>query len=246
MTASARATGLGVRFQFDRDRRVVTPTLARLRRRGAEAWGLRDVTFATGRGEAIALLGRSGAGKTTLLRVLAGVLVPDEGSVETRGRVASLLSVGAGLMATLTGRENASLLLVLAGLPRRSALSRLDDVRDRSGLGEAFERPVSSYSQGMRARLGFAAADEAQPDVLLLDEVHEALDHEYRDVVEHRATELIASGGIVVAAGHDHPLLERICTRALWMERGRVVEDGPFGDLQRRYLAATTSREALA
>ncbi len=245
MTASAHVANLGVRFQFDRDRRVVTPTLARLRRRGAEAWGLRDVTFTADGGDAIALLGRSGAGKTTLLRVLAGVLVPDEGSVETSGRIASLLSVGAGLMATLTGRENASLLLVLSGLSRRDALSRLDSVRERSGLGEAFERPVSSYSQGMRARLGFAASDEAGTDMLLLDEVHEALDHEYREVVERRATELIAGGGIVVAAGHDHPLLERICTRAMWMDDGRLVEDGPFSELQQRYLSATAAAEPL-
>jgi ABC-type polysaccharide/polyol phosphate transport system ATPase subunit len=95
----------------------------------------------------------------------------------------------------------------------------------------------------MRARLGFAASDEAGTDMLLLDEVHEALDHEYREVVERRATELIASGGIVVAAGHDHPLLERICTRAMWMDGGRIVGDGPFSELQQRYLSETAAAE---
>ncbi len=246
MTTRIEASGLGVHFQFDRDRRVVTPTLARLRRRGQTAWGLRDVSFSARGGEAIALLGRSGAGKTTLLRVLAGVLRADEGSVEVRGKVASLLSVGAGLTPALTGRENASLLLVLAGLSRRVATTRLGRVQARSGLADAFERPVSSYSQGMRARLGFAAADEAGTDVLLLDEVHEALDHEYREVVELRARELVAGGGVVVAAGHDHPLLERICDRALWMDGGRLVADGPFRALQTRYLADADAAEMLA
>jgi ABC-type polysaccharide/polyol phosphate transport system ATPase subunit len=140
-------------------------------------------------------------------------------------------------MAPLTGRENASLLGVLAGLSRRDARMRLGDVRERSGLGPAFERPVSSYSLGMRARLGFAAADLPWTEVLLLDEVHEALDHEYREVVEARARELVAAGGIVVAAGHDHPLLARICTRGLWMDAGSIVADGPFSVLQERYLA---------
>jgi ABC-type polysaccharide/polyol phosphate transport system ATPase subunit len=89
----------------------------------------------------------------------------------------------------------------------------------------------------MRARLGFAAADLPWTDVLLLDEVHEALDHEYREVVEARAQEIVAAGGVVVAAGLDHPLLDRICTRALWIDGGRIVADGPFAELQEQYLA---------
>ena len=243
MSASVQADALGVRFLFDRNRRIVTPNLARLRRRGTSSWGLRDVSFAAGAGEAVALLGPSGAGKTTLLRVVAGVLAADEGSIAVEGRVASLLSVGAGLMAPLTGRENALLLGVLSGLTRRDAQARVGRVRERSGLGDAFERPVSSYSQGMRARLGFAATDGPGTELLLLDEVHEALDHEYREVVEARARELVAAGGLVVAAGHDHPLLERICTRALWMDGGRIVADGLFAALQGRYLAETTAAE---
>lgn len=236
MTPRIRAEALGVRFQFDRNRRVVTPNLARLRRRGTEAWGLRDVTFDAEPGEAIGLLGPSGAGKSTLLRVLAGVLVADAGHVETTGEIASLLSVGAGLMAPLTGRENALLLGVLAGLTRSGATARLEDVRRRSGLEDAFERPVSSYSQGMRARLGFAAADLPWTDVLLLDEVHEALDHEFRAVVEARAHEILRAGGIVVAAGHDHDLLRRLCERALLLKNGRVLADGPFDEVQETYL----------
>jgi ABC-type polysaccharide/polyol phosphate transport system ATPase subunit len=232
-----RVASLGIRFQFDRNKQVVTPNLARLRRRGTEAWGLHDVTFDAEQGDAIGLVGPSGAGKSTLLRVLAGVLVPDVGEVRVNGEIASLLSVGAGLMAPLTGRENGALLGVLAGLTRDDATARLEEIRERSGLEEAFERPVSSYSQGMRARLGFAAADLPWTDVLLLDEVHEALDHEYREVVEARAQEIVAAGGVVVAAGHDHPLLDRICTRALWIDGGRIVADGPFQELQERYLA---------
>ena len=237
MSVTIVAEGLGVRFLFDRDQQVVTPTLARLRRRVSEAWGLRDVSFSIGPGEAVALVGPSGAGKTTLLRVIAGVLSPDAGRLEVRGRVGSLLSIEAGLLGVLSGRENSALLGVLAGLSRREAGAVLEEVKARSGLGGSFERPVSSYSQGMRARLGFAAVEPAGPEILLLDEVHEALDQEFRGVVEVRARGILDGGGIVVAAGHDHPLLERLCTRAFLMREGRIERDGPFAELQAAYLA---------
>ena len=103
-------------------------------------------------------------------------------------------------------------------------------------MGEAFDRPVSTYSQGMLARLGFAVAECLQPQLLLLDEVHEALDHEFRALVEARAAQILAGGGIVVAAGHDHELLGRLCGRALWLEDGRVRDDGPFEDVVAAYV----------
>ena len=176
MSARIVAEGLGVEFRFDRQRRLVSPTLARLRRTGTSSWGLREINLEIGPGEAVALIGRSGGGKTTLLRTIAGVFVPDAGTIRVDGRIGSLLSVGAGVMGVLTGRENAQLLGVLAGLSLRESRRATSSVQAASGLGSSFDRPVSSYSQGMRARLGFAAADEADPTVLLLDEVHEALD----------------------------------------------------------------------
>jgi ABC-type polysaccharide/polyol phosphate transport system ATPase subunit len=236
VTPRVVASGLGIRFLFDHERRVVTPTLAKLRRRGAETWGLHGVDLDLRGGEGVALLGPSGSGKTTLLRVLGGIYVPDAGTLSITGRVASLLSVDAGLLSLLTGRENAQLLCVLAGETRRSAQAALADVHERSRLGASFDRPVSSYSQGMRARLGFAVAERSDPSILLLDEVHEALDHEFREIVRLRAEAILASGGIVVAAGHDHPLLEQICTRAILLDGGVVRAEGAFADVQRAYL----------
>jgi ABC-type polysaccharide/polyol phosphate transport system ATPase subunit len=202
------------------------------------------VTLAMSRGEGVALIGPSGSGKTTILRLLARVYFPDEGTLTIRGRVASLLSVDAGLLGLLTGRENAVLLSALSGLSRAESRNVLESIKERSQLSDAFEHPVSAYSQGMRARLGLAVAQEMHPDVLLLDEVHEALDHEFRTVLEKRAHSLIEGGGVVVAAGHDHPMLARFCSRAIWFREGSIEADGPFDVVQPAYLAATESVSA--
>jgi len=233
---SITADRVGVHFFFDRQHRVVTPTLARIRRRGSDVWGIRDVTFTVEGGEGVALLGANGTGKSTLLRTVAGVLPADAGRLDARGRIAALLSVDAGLMPALTGRENSELLGVLAGMTRRAAHRSLAEIQDRTALGDEFDRPVSSYSQGMRARLGFAVADQVSPDILLLDEVHEAIDHDSRAFVEERAHAILRAGGIVMAAGHDHALLERLCSRALLLDGGEVVRDGDFADVRRDYL----------
>jgi ABC-type polysaccharide/polyol phosphate transport system ATPase subunit len=232
-----RAEGIGIQFHFDRHRKVVTRNAARFRPGSSATWGLRGVTFATAGGEGIALIGRSGSGKTTLLRALAGIYVPDEGRLAVQGPVASLLAIDAGLLPLLTGRENALLLGVLGGLSRRAAKHALERVRERSRLDDAFDYPVSAYSQGMRARLGFAVAEELAPRILLLDEVHEAFDHEFRAVLQDRAHGIVERGGVVVAAGHDHRMLERLCTRAIWLDDGLVKATGPFDLVRARYLA---------
>jgi lipopolysaccharide transport system ATP-binding protein len=233
---SITASGLGVHFVLDRQMRATSPTLLRVRGRTTELWGLEDVSVKIGGGEGVALLGPTGAGKTTLLRAFAGVYGADAGRLTLRGRVGAVLSTEAGLIPALTGRENAVLLAVLSGLSRAEARSALGDIRERSGLGDAFDRPVGTYSQGMQARLGFTVAERADPEILLLDEVHEAVDHDFRLVVEERARSLITGGGIVVATGHDHHLLERFCSRALLLDGARILEDGPFAEVQRSYL----------
>ena len=229
---------VGVHYLFDRQQRTVSPTTAWLRRDAGETWALREVSFRIEGGEAVALLGASGSGKSTLLRTLADVLQPDEGTMRVDGRVGSLLSVHAGVMSLLTGRENTSMLGVLAGLTPSEVRQGMDEVKERSGLGDHFERLVASYSQGMRARLGLAVIEQTRPQVLLLDEIHEALDHEFRDHVAEYAQRLVDDGGIVVATGHDHPMLQRLGTRALLLEHGRVVADGGFRDVQEQYLGA--------
>lgn len=236
MEASVRVEGLGVRFMIDRQRRPVTPALARLRRKGATSWGVRDLTLTFRPGESVGLIGPSGSGKTTLLRVIAGVLPADAGTLLIRGRVGCLLSTDAGLLPNLTGRENAQLLGVLGGLSRAEAREVVDRVRSRSGLDGAFDRHASSLSAGMKARLGAATAWETRPQILLLDEVHEALDQDFREQLASYVDTLTASGGIVVAAGQDLPLLEKVCKRGVFLQSGSVRDDGSFEAVRSSYL----------
>jgi lipopolysaccharide transport system ATP-binding protein len=244
--ASARLAGVGVRFDFDRQGRVVTPALRLLRRVHATAWGLRGVDLELEPGTGLALVGATGSGKTSLLRVLAGVLPADEGTADVDGRVGSLLAADAGLQVLLTGRENTELLGVLAGMSLAEARASAPATAERAQLGDAFDRPVHTYSQGMRARLGLAVIRGIGPTVLLLDEVFEALDHEFRRIVEDFARELRSRGGIVVAAGHDHAALAGICPRAAWMEGGRVRAEGSFDDVIAAYRGAPTTGGAPA
>ena len=233
--ATISASGLGVRFLFDRQGRPMTPGLARVRGRVSESWGLREVDVELGPGDTVALVGANGAGKTTMLRALAGVYEPDEGSLRVGGHVGALLSVSAGLLPRLTGRENAVVLAVLAGMTRAQARSAVEAVGTRAGLGEAFDRPSLSYSAGMKARLALAVIEHGQPDVLLLDEVHEALDVGVRETLIDLVRRTAARGGIVVAAGHDLAELDRMCERALLFGDGRLTADGPFEEVAERH-----------
>jgi ABC-type polysaccharide/polyol phosphate transport system ATPase subunit len=237
---TVRVEDLGVRFDFDRRNRVVTPALSRIRRIQERSWGLRGVNLRLDPGAGLALVGPTGSGKTTLLRVLAGVVPPDEGTVEVRGRVGTMLATEFGLQALLTGRENSLLLGVLAGLSLAETRRRLDEIAEHSRLEGAFDRPIHTYSMGMRARLHLAALQSISADVLLLDEAFESLDHEFRGIVEVYGRELRERGGIVVAAGHDHAALERICTDALWLERGHVRAEGEFGEVIGAYRASVS------
>jgi homopolymeric O-antigen transport system ATP-binding protein len=226
---------VGVKFEFDSLRRVVTPTIRKIRPVRATSWGLRHVDLEVKPGDAVAVVGPTGSGKTTLLRVMAGVIPPDEGQADIQGRVGSLLATGAGVAMFLTGRENAELLGVLAGASVARTRAQMDFVAERSKLADAFDRPVHTYSEGMRARLGFAVIQLIEPSILLLDEVFEALDHEFREKVEDYGAELRSRGGIVVAAGHDHTALERMASRAVLLEDGHIRAQGSFEDVIHTY-----------
>jgi ABC-type polysaccharide/polyol phosphate transport system ATPase subunit len=237
VNASIDLRDVGVHFHFDRQRRVLSPTLAGLLRGGPSLWALRGLDLRVDAGEGVALVGPTGSGKSTLLRVLGAIIGADEGDVRVRGRIGTLLAAHSGLFGLLTGRENTEMIAGLRGASARDARAAAARVQELVMLGASFDLPVASYSQGMRARLGFAVATDGDVDVLLLDEVHDAIDHEFRAVVVERTEAIRESGGIVVAAGHDHAALEAMCDRAVQIGAGAVVADGEFGAVVESYRA---------
>jgi len=193
------------------------------------------VDFDLAYGEAVGVIGPNGAGKSTLLKALAGIVRPSEGTVAVAGRVISILELGLGFDPDCTGWENIELSAALLRIPRTLVAERMPVILEFAGIGDAMDRPVKRYSSGMRARLGFAIAVNSDPDVLLIDELLAVGDEEFRAKAVDQIAYLRDSGVSVVFVSHNLWLVEQLCTRAIRIEHGRVVDIGPSGDVVDRY-----------
>lgn len=187
---------------------------------------LGGVSFEVARGEAVGLLGSNGSGKSTLLKIVAGILKPSAGTVEVEGRVAALIELGAGFHPEISGRENVYINGAVLGLSRREIDRRFDDIVEFSGLEDFIEEPVKNYSSGMYVRLGFAVAVHTDPDVLLVDEVLAVGDEAFSHRCLRRIEELLAREKTLLLVSHSLGLIEEVCDRAIWLERGIVQLDG--------------------
>ena len=199
---------------------------------------LEDVDFEIMRGEAVGIVGRNGSGKSTLLKMLADTLSPTKGTIEVFGRVSTLLDLGSGIDPEYTGVENARVLGLLAGFSRAETEIQLDEVRQFSGLGDAFDRPAKGYSSGMLMRLGFSTSILGSPDVLLIDEALAVGDAFFQQRCLRRMRELKDSGTTIVLVSHDPSAVISLCDRCLWLESGRIVSDGSPADVIKEFLAA--------
>jgi ABC-2 type transport system ATP-binding protein len=188
---------------------------------------LHPLDLAIEAGESVALLGRNGSGKSTLLKLLAGVMAPDTGQVRVRGRLAGLLEVGAGFHPDLTGRENVFLNAAILGLSRAQVEERFDDIAAFADIGRFLDTQVRFYSSGMFLRLAFAVAVHTEPDVFLVDEILAVGDEAFRAKCLDRIERLAGEGRTLVVVSHDLPLVERLCSRGVLLDRGRLVADGP-------------------
>ncbi len=184
------------------------------------------------------MVGRNGVGKSTLLQVIAGIIDPDQGSIDLGGTTATLLSLGAGMQDTLTGRENAMISGMLLGLGRDEIRAKLPAIAEFSELGEFFNRPVNSYSAGMRARLGFSTGIQLQPDVLLIDEVLGVGDAKFRAKCTKLLTERMESEQTVVLVAHGPEMLARLCDRVLWIDEGVARKLGEAESVLEEYIDA--------
>jgi len=192
------------------------------RLRPEEFWAVNDVSFELRRGECLGLIGRNGAGKTTLLKMLNGLIKPDKGRIEMRGRVGALIALGAGFNPILTGRENIYVNGSILGLTKREIDKIIGDIIDFSEVGEFIDSPVQSYSSGMQVRLGFAVATAMEPDVLLLDEVLAVGDVKFRAKCYHRIGQLLMKAAVIYVA-HDMNQIGRICNQVMTLSRGNII-----------------------
>ncbi|WP_435527018.1 ABC transporter ATP-binding protein [Microbacterium aurantiacum] len=235
-----RVDTLGVRFRRNRRGRRSFKDLfagANRRTRPGEFWALRDVSFSVEHGEAIGVVGRNGQGKSTLLKLVAGVLLPDEGTVTVSGGVAPLIEITGGFVGDLTVRENVRLTAGLHGMPRAEVTRRFDGIIDFAELHDFVDTPYKHLSNGMKVRLAFAVVSQLEEPVLLVDEVLAVGDKAFREKCYRRIDELLADGRTLFFVSHNERDLRRFCTRGLYLDKGRLAMDAPIGDVLDAYNA---------
>ena len=198
---------------------------------------LKDVSLMVETGETVALLGLNGSGKSTLLKHISGVMLPDSGSVYTRGRVAGLIEVGAGFHPDLSGRDNVYLNGAILGMTEKQINERFDAIIEFSEIGEFIDTEVKFYSSGMYLRLAFSVAVHTDPEVFLIDEILAVGDEPFQRKCIAKIQELAQQGKTLVVVSHDLDLVSRICSRGVYLEHGNVLFDGPIHEAVARLRA---------
>ncbi len=199
---------------------------------------LNNISFEVRRGEVVGLVGTNGSGKSTMLKCIAGVLEPSEGSIEVHGNIAPLIELGAGFDLELTARENIYLNGSLLGYTRQFIDEHLQDIIDFAELNDFMDMPLKNYSSGMVARIAFAIATVTEPDVLIVDETLSVGDVFFQEKCEKRIQSFIQSGKVTVLfVSHSMEQVERICDRAVWIEKGQQRMDGPVKEVCEAYRA---------
>ena len=201
-------------------------------------WALKDVNFEVGTGEVVGIIGRNGAGKSTLLKILSRITEPTEGYGEIHGRVGSLLEVGTGFHGELTGRENVYLNGAILGMKRTEIARKFGDIVAFSEVEQFIDTPVKHYSSGMYLRLAFAVAAHLDPEILIVDEVLAVGDASFQKKCLNKMQEVGREGRTVLFVSHNMAAITRLCERAILLDAGHVVRDGPASDVVSAYLKA--------
>ncbi len=238
--AAIEVRDLGIRFRRNRrGRRSFKDLFAGSSRRVRpnEFWALRNVSFDVQPGESIGVVGRNGQGKSTLLKLVARVLISDEGSVRVNGGVAPLIEITGGFVGDLTVRENVRLTAGLHGMSRAEVARRFDGIIDFAELHDSVDTPYKHLSSGMKVRLAFAVVSQLEEPILLVDEVLAVGDKAFKEKCYRRIDELLAEGRTLFFVSHNERDLRRFCTRGLYLDKHRLVLDGPIDEVLDRYNA---------
>jgi lipopolysaccharide transport system ATP-binding protein len=208
-------------------------------------WALRDVSFDVLPGEVVGIVGRNGAGKSTLLKILSRIVRPTAGEVDIYGRLGSLLEIGMGFHPDLTGRENVFLNGAIIGMKRGEIRRKFDEIVAFAEVEQFLDTPVKHYSSGMHLRLAFAVAAHFEPEILILDEVLAVGDAAFQQKCYHKMQDVIREGRTIFFVSHDPSSVQRLCGRALFIESGRLKDDGPAEPVVKCYLdgVAATARD---
>ncbi len=248
LTAPAiEARDLGVQYSLRFTKKTtIRKSLGQVlsRQPAASFWALRHASFTLRRGESLAVIGPNGAGKSTLLQVLAGIILPSEGTVDVRGHVSSLLTLGAGFDVELSGRDNILLAGAFLGLDDGLVRRIAPSIIAYADIGQFIDAPIKTYSSGMRARLGFAIATAVDPDILLLDEVLATGDAEFRVKSKARVIELVHAAKGIVLVTHDMGWVTEYCNRAILLEKGEVIIEGDPEEVVRVHTERSAERKS--
>ena len=226
----------------DRLKQAIYPRLRRLmgmepKNYAREFWALRDVSFEVKKGETVGIIGRNGSGKSTLLQMICGTLNPTSGNIQTSGRIAALLELGAGFNPEFTGRENVYMNGAILGLNKAEIDARFDMIAAFADIGQFIEQPVKTYSSGMYVRLAFAVAVSALPDILIVDEALAVGDMAFQAKCMGRIRRMMETGTTVIFVSHDVGAVKALCNRCLYLEAGRPVSYGKAGDVAGLYVS---------
>ncbi len=207
---------------------------------------LQDVSFTLGHGESIGVIGHNGAGKSTLLSLATGLCYPDSGRVEVNGRVAALLDLGAGFHPDLTGAENVCINAALLGFSRHQVRAKFDEIVAFADIGEFINEPLRVYSSGMTMRLAFSVAVNVDPDILIIDEVLAVGDLTFQAKCRERIMQFRNAGKTILCVSHATETLKDLCQRAIWLDHGRVMSDGPLNRVLESYESALQGQAAYS
>jgi lipopolysaccharide transport system ATP-binding protein len=199
------------------------------------SFSLTDFNLKIKKGEGVALIGSNGSGKSTTLRLIAGIYKPSTGAVETVGRIGAVIELGAGFHVELSGMENIQLYGAIMGLNHKELAIQYEEIVDFAEIGDFIHMPIKYYSSGMSARLAFSVAICWTPDILLLDEVLAVGDHSFRTKCLDRLSNFNVGGGTMVIASHDQELVQKLCSRAVWLDKGRIIMEGAVDTVFKAY-----------